>query len=70
VRYGLPSPFEEIAHTADVGIRARGTDLGETFARAALAMSQLQAGGGEIKAEEQRDVEARGEDRAALLVDL
>ena len=70
MRCGLPSPFEEIAHTADVGIRARGADLCETYARAALAMSQLQAGGGAIEPGEERCVEARGEDRATLLVDL
>jgi SHS2 domain-containing protein len=70
VRFGLPSPYEEIAHTADVGICVHGADLAETFARAALAMSQLQAGGGAIEPEAERRVEARGEDRAALLVDL
>lgn len=70
MRYAIPSPFEEVEHTADVGIRARGADLPETYARAALAMAQLQAGGGEVWPEAVRRLEARGEDPATLLVDL
>lgn len=70
MRYGLPSPFEELPHTADVGVVARGQDLAETYARAALAMAQLQAGDGGVDPAHERPIEAQGEDRAALLVDL
>ena len=70
MRLGLPSAFEELSHTADVGIRAHGADLAETYARAALAMAQLQAGGGAVVPLAERRLEARGEDRAGLLVDL
>lgn len=66
----LPSPFEEIAHTADVGVRARGEDLPETYARTALALAQLQAGGGAVEPAEERRIEAGGDDRASLLVDF
>lgn len=37
---GLP-PFEELDHTADVAIRARGRDLAELFANAAYGMWSL-----------------------------
>ena len=70
MRYELPSPYEEVPHTADVGVRARGADLAEAYARTALAMAQLQAGGGPVELQEERRLEARGEDRASLLVDL
>ncbi|HEY3445539.1 MAG TPA: archease [Myxococcales bacterium] len=70
MRYGLPSPFEEISHTADVGVRAKGKDLPETYARTALALAQLQAGGGAVEPEEERRLEAHGDDRVMLLVDF
>ena len=70
MRLGLPSPFEELPHTADVGIRARGADLPEVLSRAVLAMAQLQAGGGAVGAAGEEVLQARGEDRASLLVDL
>jgi SHS2 domain-containing protein len=70
VRYRLPSPHAELAHTADVGVVVRGQDLAETYCRAALAMAQLQTGGGALTAEEERSIRAHGEDQASLLVDL
>jgi SHS2 domain-containing protein len=70
MRYRLPSPYEELPHTADVGIRASGSTLNEVFARAALAMAQLQAGGGPVEPLIARPIEAHAEDRASLLVDF
>lgn len=70
MRYRLPSPFTELAHTADAGLEAEGADLAETLARAALGMSQLLAGGGSVESSEEWPLEARGEDRASLLVDF
>ncbi len=70
MHYRLPSPYEELPHTADVGIRARGSTPEEVFARAALAMAQLQAGGGPIEPVIARGIDARAEDRASLLVDF
>jgi SHS2 domain-containing protein len=70
MRYCLPSPYEELSHTADVGLEARGADAAEACARVALAMAQLQAGGGPVEPREERAIEARGEDRASLLVDF
>ena len=40
--------FEEIEHTADIALRARGDNLGQLFANAALGMTQLLAGSGEV----------------------
>jgi SHS2 domain-containing protein len=37
VRYALPQPFEDLGHTADVGLRVRGASAGEALARLALA---------------------------------
>lgn len=70
MRLALPSPYEELAHTADVGIRVTGASREEAMARAALAMAQLQAGGGPVDARVERPLRARGEDAAATLVDL
>lgn len=70
MRYANPSPYEELSHTADVGIVARGASPAEACARAALAMAQLQSGGGSVDAAVERGLHAEGEDRASLLVDF
>lgn len=36
-----PVPYELIDHTADIGFRVRGRDLGQLFARAALALHDI-----------------------------
>jgi SHS2 domain-containing protein len=46
VRLALPQPFEDLDHTADVGVRVRGASAEEALARLALAMGALLAGGG------------------------
>src|SRR5690606_37924503 len=70
MRSEQPSPYEEISHTADAGVLATGADPQEAYARAVLAMAQLQSGGGPIAIQEQRTLEAKGQDRASLLVDF
>ncbi len=70
MRLGLPSPYRELPHTADVGVAVAGATVEEVFARAALAMAQLQAGGGAVAPRLERPIEASGEDRASVLVDL
>ncbi len=69
MRYGLPSPYREIPHTADAGIEVEGESAEEALARAILAMADLIAGGGPVACASKRRIAARGEDRAALLVD-
>ncbi len=44
VRYALPQPYEDLGHTADVGVRVRGATKEEALARLALALGALLAG--------------------------
>jgi len=44
----LPQPFEDLGHTADLGVRVRGATAGEALARLALALGALLAGGGPV----------------------
>ncbi len=55
MRYALPQPYEEIPHTADVGVRVEGATAEEALARLGLALSALLAGEGEVPVE--REVE-------------
>jgi SHS2 domain-containing protein len=44
----LPQPFEDLGHTADLGVRVRGATAAEALARLALALGTLLAGGGPV----------------------
>ena len=69
MRYALPQPFEEIPHTADVGLRVEGATPDEALARLCLALSALLAGGGEVAVEREADLEvAAGADRSQTAV--
>jgi len=46
VRYALPQPYEDLGHTADVGVRVRGASAEEALARLALVLGALLSGGG------------------------
>ncbi len=48
MRWTLPQPWEEVSHTADVGIAARGATAEEALARLVLALGALLAGGGAV----------------------
>lgn len=41
----LPQPYEDLAHTADVGVRVRGATAEETLGRLVLAFATLATGG-------------------------
>jgi SHS2 domain-containing protein len=41
----LPQPFEDLGHTADIGVRVRGGSAEEALARLALVLGSLLAGG-------------------------
>lgn len=61
-------PYEILEHTADIGIRARGSSLEELFENAAWGMAEIlearaQGGDGQAMA-----VRVEGSDREALLV--
>lgn len=45
MRLSLPQPYEDLGHTADVGVRVRGATAEEALARLALAFGTLVAGG-------------------------
>lgn len=40
-----PQPYEELDHTADVGVRVRGDDPAEALARLVLALADVLTGG-------------------------
>ncbi len=61
------APFEEIEHTADVGLRARGRSMEELFANAALGMVMM-LGGASSDAIGEETVELDGLDAEHLLV--
>ncbi len=54
----LPQPFEDLGHTADLGVRVRGASPEEALARLVLALGSLLAGG--------EAVAERGEERVAV----
>jgi protein archease len=71
VRYALPQPYEDLGHTADVGVRVRGATREEALARLVLAFGALAAGGGAVRAEREERVRvAGGPDLAGTAVAL
>ena len=60
--------YEEIEHTADVGIRAYGRTLDELFANSAEGMFSLIADLSKVKPVGEIEVRATADDAAALLV--
>jgi SHS2 domain-containing protein len=61
VRYALPQPYDDLDHTADVGVRVRGASAEEALARLAHALGTLLTGGAAPPAErEDRVVVAAG----------
>jgi SHS2 domain-containing protein len=77
VRLAAPQPYEEIPHTADLGLAARGASPEEALARLALALGAVLAGPGAPPAATGAPVRVRsrgGSDRAqagaALLREL
>lgn len=61
--------FETIDHTADLGIRAYGTDLKQLFENAAYGMFELLWGGAEIEQLQGVQVDICSDDLPGLLVD-
>ncbi len=45
MRLRLPQPYEDLGHTADVGVRVRGATAEEALGRLALALGTLLSGG-------------------------
>jgi SHS2 domain-containing protein len=57
VRLALPQPFEDLEHTADVGVRVEGATAEEALARLVLAQAALLAGGGAVTASREARIE-------------
>jgi SHS2 domain-containing protein len=49
MRLSLPQPYEDLGHTADVGLRVRGATAEEALGRLALAVGQLVTGGAPVE---------------------
>ena len=60
MRLGLPQPYEDLGHTADVGVRVRGASAEEALARLALAFGTLVTGGDAPPPEREERVVAGG----------
>ncbi|MGQ0797703.1 MAG: archease [Methanobacteriota archaeon] len=60
--------YEELDHTADVGIRAHGASLGELFAAAAAGMFSLVTDLRKVRAVGEVEVRVTADDLEALLV--
>ncbi len=61
--------YELIEHTADVGIRAFGSSLGEMFANAAKGMFNIILGDSDVEAKGEIEVRLESENLEELLVD-
>jgi SHS2 domain-containing protein len=70
MKFEAPSAWSELDHTADVAIEVAGATEEEAYARAALALAQLQAGGGPLTQSVERTLEPAGHDRVSQLVAL
>jgi SHS2 domain-containing protein len=53
MRLRMPQPYEDLAHTADVGVRVRGATAEEALGRLVVAFSTLATGG--VTADPTRD---------------
>lgn len=60
MRLTLPQPFEDLGHTADLGVRVRGASPEEALARLALALGTLLSGGGEVPVEREETLRVAG----------
>lgn len=60
MRYALPQPYEDLGHTADVGVAVRGASAEEALARLVLAFGALVAGGGDVPVEREERIAAGG----------
>jgi SHS2 domain-containing protein len=70
VRLSLPQPFQDLEHTADVGVAVEGASPEETLARLVLAQAALLAGGGPVEALREERLAVQGEGHLELAVGL
>jgi len=65
----MEKDFEIIDHTADVGIRAYGVDIGQAFVNAAKALFSLITNLDDVAEVLHRDIELTAPDQESLLVE-
>jgi SHS2 domain-containing protein len=68
--YRRPQPYEELDHTADIGVRVEGASAEEALARLVLAFSAVVLGGGEVAAERSIEVRAAAGEPLGMAVDV
>jgi SHS2 domain-containing protein len=56
----LPQPYEDLGHTADVGVRVRGASAEEALGRLALVLGTLLTGGDAPAPEREERLAVRG----------
>jgi SHS2 domain-containing protein len=71
LRYSLPQPYQDLSHTADLGVAVDGASAEEALSRLVLALGTVLAGSGAVETvrEETLAVPVRG-DLARNAVDL
>lgn len=70
MKLALPQPYEELDHTADVGVVVRGDDEAATLSRLVLAMSQLLTGGGPLAPTQSATIEVEPGDMPSMAIDV
>jgi SHS2 domain-containing protein len=70
MRYCFPQPFDELDHSADVGVLVRGMTADEALARLVLAFAHVVTGGGQLTAMTEIVVKTGPGDLAAVAVDV
>ncbi len=60
MRLALPQPYEDIGHTADLGLRVRGATAEEALARLALALGTVLGGAGPFLPEREECISVGG----------
>ncbi len=70
MKFEAPSPYRELDHTADLAFEVDGASEEEVYARAALALGQVLAGGGPLTQSVVRTLEPAGHDRVSQLIAL
>jgi SHS2 domain-containing protein len=69
MRWELPQPYQDLDHTADIGVSVEGGSPEEALARIVLAQSALLAGGGAVVPAREHRVEVRGPDRTSVALE-
>jgi len=70
MRLALPQHFEDLEHTADVGVAVEGASPEEALARLVLAQAALLAGEGEVEALREERIAVQGNGHLELAIGL